>query len=547
MKALLVRAPGQPPRRFEYEREVLTIGRSARNDLVIEDPSLSRCHARLEIQGDGYVLEDLGSLNGSFVNGHAIQGRHNLRPADRLQLGNVVVELDPGKRSGVVIEGKEQDLKGPATLVIRATDLRSSGPVVQITQEEKPSWGDALQLVEEITLDLLREHSVEEYLEKLMERLFVVLKPDRGAILLRNAEGELVPVVTRSSGKETQIKISRTLVEAAVERREALLISDPALDPKLAGAASLRISGAATVMAAPLEHEGEVMGLLYLDARPQRGTFSREELRLAASLAHIAAAKILQSRLVEEVQKKKVMERELVLARQIQQRLLPAEAPVLRGWELRGLNQPSRQVSGDLYGFWPRPDGKYYVMIADVAGKGIGPGLLMASLQATMEVLVRSQLPTAELAEELSQILHRHTTSNRFVTCFLVLLDHENGLVQFTNAGHNPPLLFRSDGSIESLESQGLPLAMFPGNTYTQDQRPMKAGDLLVLYTDGITEAARPDGSELELAGLRALLSPVRTQPLPQLEQRIEETLDAFTAGAPPSDDRTLVLIRRKR
>lgn len=547
MKALLVRAPGQPPRRFEFEREVLTIGRSARNDLVIEDPSLSRGHARLEIQGDGYVLEDLGSLNGSFVNGHAIQGRATLRASDRLQLGNVVLELEPGKRSGVVIEGKEQDLKGPSTLVIRATDLRSSGPVVQVTREAPPGWGDAIQLVEEITLDLLREHTVGEYLDRLMERLFIVLRPDRGAILLRNPEGELVPVVTRSSGKESTIKISKTLVEAAVERREALLINDPSLDPKLAGAASLRISGASTVMVAPLEHEGEVMGLLYLDAKPTRGTFSREELRLAACLAHVAAAKILQARLGEEVQKKKIMDRELDLARQIQQRLLPAEAPTLKGWELRGMNQPSRQVSGDLFGFWPRPDGKLYAVIADVAGKGIGPGLLMASLQATMEVLVRSQLPTAELAEELSQILHRHTTSNRYVTCFIVLLDPETGLVQFTNAGHNPPLLFRSDGSIEALESNGLPLAMFPGNTYTQDERPMKAGDLLVLYTDGITEAANPGGEELELTGLRALLSPFRTQPLAQLEQRVEEALDAFTGSVPISDDRTLVLIRRKR
>ena len=547
MKALLVRAPGQSPRRFEYEREVLTIGRSARNDLVIEDPSLSRGHARLEIQGDGYVLEDLGSLNGSFVNGHAIQGRATLRASDRLQLGNVVLELDPGKRSGVVIEGKEQDLKGPATLVIRATDLRSSGPVVQVAKEAPPVWGDAVLLLEEITLDLLREHTVGEYLDRLMERLFKVIRPDRGAILMRNPEGELVPVVTRSSGKETQIKISKTLVEAAVERREALLINDPSLDPKLAGAASLRISGAATVMVAPLEHDGEVMGLLYLDAKPTRGMFAREELRLAACLAHVAAAKILQARLTEEVQKKKVMDRELDLARQIQQRLLPAEAPVIKGWELRGMNQPSRQVSGDLFGFWPRPDGKLYAVIADVAGKGIGPGLLMASLQATMEVLVRSQLPTGELAAELSQILHRHTTANRYITCFLVLLDHEKGLVQFTNAGHNPALLFRSDGSIEALESHGLPLAMFPSNTYGQDERPMKPGDLLVLYTDGITEASDPDGQEMELTGLRGLLSPVRTQPLAVLEQRIEEALDAFTAGAPPSDDRTLVLIRRKR
>ncbi len=549
MRSILIRVPGQDPRRFEFEGEALSIGRSARNDLVIEDPSLSRSHARLEVRGDGYQLEDLGSMNGTFLNGDPVHGPRPLRASDKVQLGNVVLELDPGRKSGVLIEAKEQDLKGPATLVVRASDLRSSGPVAQLRKAPSGAsgWGDAIQMVEEITLDLLHERSVEEHLEGLMARLFVFLKPDRGAILLRNPEGELSPVVYRSAGKESQIKISRTLVEAVVERREALLINDMALDPKLAAAASIKLSGASTLMAAPLEHDGAVMGLIYLDAKPYRGAFTREELRLVASLAHVAAAKILQARLIEEVQKKKVMERELLLARQIQQRLLPEEAPVIKGFQVRGCNTASRQVSGDLYGYWPRPDGKLYVVIADVSGKGIGPGLLMASLQATMEVLCRGSLGTREMAEELTQILSRHTTPNRFVTCFLTLLDPATGTVQFTNAGHNPALLFRSDGSIESLESHGLPLAMLPGNTYGQDERALKAGDLLVLYTDGITEATDAAGEELELTGLRALLSPVRNHALPDLERRIEEALETFTGGLPPSDDRTLVLIRRTR
>lgn len=547
MRSLLIRVPGQEPRRFEFDGEVLRIGRSARNDLVIEDPSLSRSHARLEIRGEGFLLEDLGSMNGSFVNGTPVHGPQTLRATDRVQLGNVLVDLDPGRRSGVLIEAKAQDLQTPSTLVVRASDLRTSGSGAEVRKATEGGWGDAIQMVEEITLDLLCERSVEEHLEGLMDRLFTFLKPDRGAILLRDQGGELAPVVYRTAGKESQIRISRTLVEAVVERREALLVNDMALDPKLAAAASIKLSGASTLMAAPLEHEGEVMGMIYLDGRPYRGAFTREELRLVASLAHVAAAKILQSRLIEEVQKKKILERELVLARQIQQRLLPEEAPVVEGFQVLGTNTASRQVSGDLYGYWPRPDGKLYVTIADVSGKGIGPGLLMASLQATMEVLCRGSLGTREMAEELTQILSRHTTSNRFVTCFLALLDPATGTVQFTNAGHNPALLFRSDGSIESLESHGLPLAMLPGNTYGQDERAMKAGDLLVLYTDGITEATDAAGEELELAGLRALLSPVRNHPLPDLEHRIEEALEAFTGGGPPSDDRTLVLVRRTR
>ncbi|MBI4912951.1 MAG: SpoIIE family protein phosphatase [Acidobacteria bacterium] len=547
MKKLIVRAPGQPPRTFEYEGPRLAIGRSAKNDLVIEDPSLSRSHARLEAQEDSYLLEDLGSLNGSFVNGQAIQGRHPVKPSDRIQLGNVVLELDPERPSGVLIETREQSLKGPATLVIRASDLRSSGPLAQVERVGGTAWGDAIQLVEEITLDLLHEGPVEQHLEGVMDRLFTFLKPDRGALLLRDQAGELKPVVTRSAGKESQIRISQTLVEAVVERCEALLVNDPTLDPVLSAAASIRLSGVSTLMAAPLEHGGEVIGLIYLDAKPYRGAFTREELRLVASMAHVAAAKVLQARLIEEVQAKRLMERELALAREIQQRLLPESAPALKGFELRGMNQASRQVSGDLFGYWTRPDGKVYAIIADVSGKGIGAGLLMASLQATMEVLAARLLPTGALAGELSQILHRHTTTNRFVTCFLVLLDPEQGSIQFTNAGHNPGLLFRSDGSIEALESHGTPLALLSGTTYGQDERNLGAGDLLVLYTDGITEACDAMGNELDLAGLRAIISPIRTRPLHHLEQQVEEGLEAFTGSQPPSDDRTLLLIRKKR
>ena len=145
----------------------------------------------------------------------------------------------------------------------------------------------------------------------------------------------------------------------------------------------------------------------------------------------------------EEAMARKKVDQELDLARHIQQGLLPGFPPDIPGFELHGTNLPSRQVSGDLFGWWLRGDGKWLFCLADVSGKGLGPGLLMASLQATLEAWTERDLSTSELAFQLSRNLARHTDGRRFVTAFLALLDPATGTLTYTNAGHNPALLLR--------------------------------------------------------------------------------------------------------
>ena len=159
------------------------------------------------------------------------------------------------------------------------------------------------------------------------------------------------------------------------------------------------------------------------------------------------------------------MDREFALAREIQQRLLPEDPPPLPGYELHGSNVASRQVSGDYFDFRPRNDGKIYMTIADVCGKGVGPALLMASLQASFHAWADEGVPVAEMTGRLSEAISRRTGPDRFITFFLLILDPASGEVEYTNAGHNPGLLLHADGSIEELGSHGLPLALFPGKT----------------------------------------------------------------------------------
>lgn len=248
----------------------------------------------------------------------------------------------------------------------------------------------------------------------------------------------------------------------------------------------------------------------------------------------------------EEALARKKVDQELDLARHIQQGLLPGFPPEIEGYEIHGNNLPSRQVSGDLFGWWPRGDGRWLFCLADVSGKGLGPGLLMASLQATLEAWTERDLSTADLAFQLSKMLARHTDGRRFVTAFLALLDPATGALTYTNAGHNPALFIRPDGTHQALEAQGLPLAMLPGNPYGEATLQLATGDLLLVYTDGITEAADSQDEEFGVEALTALAVAQRHQPLLALDAALLGELDRFTQGAPYLDDRTLLMLRKR-
>ncbi len=544
MATLVILVPGHRPYPVGDAQPVLTFGRSSGNTVIIDDPSISRLHARLRWEQGQAVLEDLGSRNGSQVNGAPLRGTRTVHPGDVITLGRVDLQVENRTAPLARVEEPEPDARN-VTFTMNVDKLRrleagqGSG--------EAPRLRQALDLIHDQSLLLLSETSAETMLADLLERLAPLLKPSRAAVLLQGPGGQLeqVAVWTPVGPSLEPIRLSRTLVDAAVHRREAMLMNDPMADPRFGQASSIVLSNLTSIMTVPLEHEGKVAGLLYFDAGPSREPFTEEDLRLAASLGHLAAAKLQHDRMAAEIRKKRDLEREMEIARQIQERLLPADLPEVAGYDLLGENISCLHVSGDLYGFWPRPDGRMWLAIADVAGKGVGPGLLMATFQAYMEAWSGSDLDPADLAARLSATLGRNTPSNRYITAFLARLDPATHTLEYTSAGHNPALLLRQSGAVERLESQGLPLAMFPGSVYGQGRVRLEPDDLLCLYTDGITEAAAPDGTEFELERLEALLRTHHGAPLPKLNGALQAALGHHTQGSPMTDDRTLLVLRR--
>jgi sigma-B regulation protein RsbU (phosphoserine phosphatase) len=548
---LYVTAPGMAAKKVSLDRPVTTIGRSSVNDLPISDKMLSRQHARIVKDADGSLtVEDLGSRNGTFLNGDRLTTLQALKPGDRITVGGVTLKVESESTTRVRIEGGGEDALDNTILKASAELLRAHATETdpRLPAEQMGKLVESLRVVNELTIQLLRDVSADELLRFLMDKVFETLKPDRGLVLLKShATGELVPAVVRvAEGISAEdIRLSKTLVATVVEKRNGLLLMDTTTGAGVSLADSIRLSGIKSVLAAPLENEGEVVGLIYVDCRVGHRSFEEADLRLLTSLANVAAAKIQNARLMAENAEKRQMDREFALAREIQQRLLPEDPPPLPGYELHGSNVASRQVSGDYFDFRPRSDGKIYATIADVCGKGVGPALLMASLQASFHAWADEGVPVAEMTARLSDAIARRTGPDRFITFFLLLLDPATGEVEYTNAGHNPGLLLHADGAIEELGSHGLPLALFPGRPYGSSKLVLKPDDLLCLYTDGVTEANDPAGNEFGMPRLKEFLAGQVQKSAQDIESALGRALEEHAQGEPFADDRTLVMVRR--
>ncbi len=549
---LYLTAPGMPAQKFLLDRPVTTIGRSSMNDLPIGDKMLSRQHARILRDGNGgLTIEDLGSRNGTYVNGERLVSIRPLKSGDRITVGAVTLKVESESTTRVRIDELAGDdhaldntiLKASAELLRQPSETDPRLPAEQLSK-----LIESLRVVNELTIELLRDISVDELLKFLMDKVFETLVPDRGVVLLRSpTSGELVPAVVRvAEGISAEdIRLSKTLVASVVEKRNGLLLMDTANGSGVSLSESIRLSGIKSVLAAPLENEGEVVGLIYVDCRMGHRSFEEADLRLLTSLANVAAAKIQNARLMAEAAEKKQMDREFALAQEIQQRLLPENPPEVPGFELYGSNVPSRQVSGDYFDFRPRPDGRIYAAIADVCGKGVGPALLMASLQASFHAWADELVGVPEMTGRLSEAISRRTGPDRFITFFLILLDPATGEIEYTNAGHNQGLLIRRNGEVQELPSHGLPLALFPGRPYTSSRIRLDSEDLLCLYTDGVTEAANAGGEEFGLDRLKAFLATQIGHELGEVDTSLAQVLEKHAEGEHFADDRTLLMVRR--
>jgi len=238
------------------------------------------------------------------------------------------------------------------------------------------------------------------------------------------------------------------------------------------------------------------------------------------------------------------MQRDLSQAAEIQGRMLPAKAPVVPGTDLAGFNAACRTVGGDYYDFFPYPDGRVALALGDVSGKGMPASLMMMALHARVQVLAEDPGNLAAFMTRINKATCANCPSNRFITFFFCVLDTKTGDLRFANAGHNPPIVVRASGEAEMLEGGGPVLGILPIASYSEMRINLQKGDMLVLYSDGVTEANDVDQNEYDEERFIEVLKKHRTEPASAIVQAVTKSLAEFATGAPQADDITLVVAK---
>lgn len=391
--------------------------------------------------------------------------------------------------------------------------------------------GVELEALYDVGLAIASTLDLEALAEEILLRAVSLLDARRGALYLR--EGDLY-------------RLDRTFGGAALEAFE------PEADEE--GRRKMRVPdnllpGAKHLLALPVEFHSDPRGLLAVGDKESRhgvGPFSDRDRRTLSLFANQAASALENARLHRQELEKQRLEREMELAAETQREILPKASPEVPGYELLGWSRPARQVGGDYYDFLALGDGRVRLTVGDVTGKGMPAALLVSTLHSSLRLLLGSEPVSPDLLGRLNRHVHESSAANKFITLLVAELEPDRHRLRFVNAGHNPGLCVHRDGSVEQLGSGGLPVGLLPQARYTAGAVELGPEDLVCLYSDGITEAATPEGEEFGLERLRSLLVRERERPLTEIRDRLDRAVVDFAQGEPQGDDETLVLLRRK-
>ena len=553
------------PYTFALEKDVTSIGRSKRNDLVLTDQWLSRNHAEIRRQDSELVAFDLKSRNGTYINGTKISRPTPLQNGDVITLGDQQIRLVDDAPRNVILTDLE-DLNMDNTVVVPTEELLATARAQEDTwdsvperpaPERPPQADDSAQILKQnkilgalsqASMALISNRPVGELLEFILEIAVKVIRAERGVVMLKTAAGDLEVEALRTnegSSPTKEMTFSRTIADKVVAEKVSILTSNALADPRFKSQDSIVSLGIRSAMCVPLWHEETVAGLIYVDSLNRADAFTRDDLTLLTSLANVAAIKIENAKLLDAMIEKKRMERELELAGDIQRNLLPSEAPVVAGWDLVGTNTPCYTIGGDYYDFFERSKG-LAVALGDVSGKGAGAALMMMVLRATIHFTSQRESSVERVISQTNGVMFHNSPAQFYVTFFLGDLNTSTGVMKYINAGHIPPILYHAASkSIDRLESGGTVLGLFDIAAFDEGEATLAPGDVLVIFTDGISEAWSEDEEEFGEERLTELVVANASLSSMDLEKLIQGEVEKHTKGSRPTDDRTVIIVKR--
>jgi phosphoserine phosphatase RsbU/P len=547
---------------IELKNDVTVIGRSPECDIILATNGVSRRHAEIRKSGGTFFLADLKSLNKTLVNNAAVTSGadHSLKENDRINICGVEfiyyaiappMAKDTNADGNLISITESDGVEDPGMLTFSAS--RTSAMASVVCPEAK------LKAILEITRSLSSELRIDAVAPKILdslaeifpraERLFLLLLDPVSKRLVRKAFKYRPQRRTSFSGAvpddEVPTSISRSIVEHVLGQKKAVLSQDAGDDKNLPVSASIADLKIRSIMCVPLlTPDNQALGILQLDTSDRR-QFIQDDLDVLAAVASQAAIFIQNASLHETLLKRERLERDLKIAEEVQKRFLPQAVPDVEGYEFFAHYQPTYEVGGDYYDFVALPSDRMAFALGDVSGKGVAAALMMAKFSGDTRYCILTENSPASTATRLNNLLCAAGIEDKFITLSLSVLDAPTRRLTLASAGHMPLLVRRFDGSVEEVgkEISGIPLGIMDGSDYEQSELQLNPGDVVVIYSDGVTDARSP-GDELydSQTNHRLLKRVAEAAGGPEAVGRaILQDIREFSAGHSQADDITLV------
>jgi phosphoserine phosphatase RsbU/P len=512
-----------------------TIGRLAENCLSFEDSQISRRHARIEFEKGAYVLVDLQSTHGTFVDGRRIE-RHVLKAGEVVTLGGSTVSI---RFEAVAASVAARPLDPNVTLLgIRTAALAAKSPIEEL---------EGLSLFLDAVRQLNATRVVDEVLATLLDSTLRLTRAARGFVYrIENGTAQLVTGRdSKGNALTDDTGISRSILHDALQSSSKFLITDTTRTTEFSSRASVIAHDLRSVLCIPLMRSAwmtkadqsgsatrEVQGLLYLDSNYVTSPLNRTSEDVLSAIADEASSLLENARLLEAEEQARIQRHDLEIASTIQQQLMQVKLPESSFASIEARSIACKEIGGDFYDVVQLPDA-LAVVLADVSGKGVSSALLASTLQGIICAQLESGREITEIAAWVDQFIARKQVSGKYATMVIAKV-HRTGKMEFLNCGHVDGILVRENG-VEQLSSQCVPVGLVPGMCYRSDVLQLHPGDKLFLVSDGVTEASDSNDKEYGVDRLTALLA---DQPS---VASILDSVYAFASGPTLDDDCTAV------
>ncbi len=543
---LLIDRPGAAALDRLFETDEVVVGRSKDADLTVDDSSVSRRHARFYRADDVWFVEDLGSRNGTELNGRRVAGAERVGSGDVVAVGSVRLRIGDGPdASSPKPTDVEQETASPIGHDTLFSVLKPAADLMP-DRTSQVLASSRLKVLIDVHRALSSPIDRAKLLEIVLDRAFGLVQPEQAAIFLVGADGRLaLAAERRAPSAKGGLLLSSRLADEVTGKGRAALVLDAQSDERFAAAGSILASGVRSILAAPLSDPEGCLGMIALYSRIHVRRFSEQDLEILVSLASAAALRIRNIDLAEAATRRRVLDRELALAQEIQAGMLSRRPPVRDEVTLAARLVPARSVGGDFYDFVLDGDRLWFV-VADVAGKGMGAALMMAVALTLFRAIAPGQSNVDELLGRLNRELARDNDRAMFVTALSGCMDLASGRVHLANAGHNLPYHLRTDGTVEKLAlTNGMALGVVEDTHFPLTDVLLAPGDGLFCYTDGVCDAVDRTGRAFGTPGLEACLREVARRAPADIVGEVFAAVEAFAGAAPQEDDITVAVLRR--